>query len=122
VPPKRLHPETGEKLLAYAWPGNVRELQNEIERIVVLSGRAEVILPTVLSERIRSPLNVSSPGMPLNGSLEAAVEILERDLIVNGLRRHRWNKSRLARELAVSRTSLLQKIEKYGIERRRRPR
>ena len=37
-PAKRLDPEVLARLYAYSWPGNIRELENEIERLVVLSG------------------------------------------------------------------------------------
>jgi DNA-binding NtrC family response regulator len=117
---KRLHPATLKRICAYPWPGNVRELQNEVERMVALSAGESVILPGALSERIRAP----EAGIPARGeaTLSEATERLEQELIASGLRRTRWNKSRLARELGISRTSLLQKIEKYGLERRRTPR
>jgi len=38
---------------------------------------------------------------------------------LEGLKRHNWNKSKLAKELGVSRASLIMKVEKYGLDRRR---
>src|SRR6185295_12067481 len=51
--PKELAPECSARMLAYPWPGNVRELENEIERLVVLAGDAQIIGPDLLSSRIR---------------------------------------------------------------------
>ncbi len=42
----------------------------------------------------------------------------EKEMIVEGLRRNRWNKSKLAKELGISRAGLIMKVEKYGLEKR----
>jgi two-component system, NtrC family, response regulator HupR/HoxA len=49
------------------------------------------------------------------GRLNDAVERLERDMIEHGLLRTQGNKSRLARELGISRSNLILKIQKYGL-------
>ena len=41
-----------EKLYDHNWPGNIRELQNEMERLVVLSGEEDKITADMLSPRI----------------------------------------------------------------------
>jgi two-component system response regulator HupR/HoxA len=51
------------------------------------------------------------------GRLNDAVEQLERDMISQGLQRTRHNKSKLSRELGISRSNLILKIQKYGLER-----
>ena len=42
-----------EKILNYTWPGNVRQLENEIERMIVLSGESKIITPDLLSPTIQ---------------------------------------------------------------------
>ena len=44
------------------------------------------------------------------------MEDVERQMISEGLVKHRYNKSRLAKELGMSRASLISKISKYGLE------
>jgi DNA-binding NtrC family response regulator len=51
------------------------------------------------------------------GKLNDAVETLERDMISQGLNRTKGNKSKLARELGISRSNLILKIQKYQLER-----
>jgi DNA-binding NtrC family response regulator len=51
------------------------------------------------------------------GRLNDAVEQLERQMISQGLARTRGNKSRLARELGISRSNLILKIQKYALEK-----
>ena len=109
-----------EKLYDYPWPGNVRELQNEMERLVVLAGDDSKILPEVLSPKIIEAGEKNKvQGARLQGKLKDALEDLERDMIKEGLRRTGWNKSKLAKELGISRAGLIMKVEKYGLDKRR---
>lgn len=109
-----------EKLYDYAWPGNVRELQNEMERLVVLAGEETKILPEMMSPKILEAGERSKvQGARLQGKLKDALEDLEREMIKEGLRRTGWNKSKLAKELGISRAGLIMKVEKYGLDKRR---
>ena len=58
-------------------------------------------------------------GSRLQGKLKDALEELERDMIREGLRRTGWNKSKLAKELGISRAGLIMKVEKYGLDKRK---
>ncbi len=111
---KRLTARCLTRLSAYAWPGNVRELENEIERLVVLAGPATDIDSDLLSARILAP-----PRTPVARptSLTDAVDSVERELILDALTRHRWNKSRAAIELRISRRNLIRKVARYGLTR-----
>ena len=61
-------------------------------------------------------------GVRVAGKLKDALEELEKTMIREGLRRTNWNKSRLAKELGISRAGLIMKVEKYGLDKRRLPR
>lgn len=121
-PQKKISQTCMQMLLNHDWPGNVRELENEIERLCVLSGKEEQLDATHLSSRIKSSDPVASPQpqmeAPFQGKLKDAIEQLERRLILEGLQRTRWNKSRLARELGISRAGLIAKVEKYQLDKR----
>ncbi|PIK14154.1 sigma-54 dependent transcriptional regulator [Halobacteriovorax sp. JY17] len=112
-----------EVLLDYHWPGNVRELENEIERLVVLAGEDKMITPDLLSPRILEsgdkPVAVSR-GINTNGSLKEALEELEAMMIKEGLKRCNYNKSKLSKELGVSRASLIMKVDKYDLDKRKK--
>lgn len=123
VPLKDFAKKTKEKMIDYSWPGNVRELENEIERLVVLSGDEKNITPDSLSARIldASGITLSGEGgglIPTSGNLKKAIAELERAMIGEGLIRCNFNKSRLAKELGISRASLIMKVEKYGLDKR----
>jgi len=109
-----------EKLYDYPFPGNVRELQNEMERVVVLAGEETKILPEMLSPKMLEVGEKSKvQGARLQGKLKDALEDLEREMIREGLRRTGWNKSKLAKELGISRAGLIMKVEKYGLDKRK---
>ncbi len=111
---------TLEKLYDYAWPGNVRELQNQIERLVVLSGDETKLAPELLDPKILESADKGKvQGSRLHGKLKDALEDLEREMIREGLRRTGWNKSKLAKELGISRAGLIMKVEKYGLDKRK---
>lgn len=117
---RQLAKRTMEKLLDYQWPGNIRELENEMERVTVLAGTELRIAPEMLSPRIREAVDKPKvQGSRLSGKLKDALEELEREMIREGLRRTGWNKSRLAKELGISRAGLIMKVEKYGLDKRK---
>ncbi|MBS2030780.1 MAG: sigma 54-interacting transcriptional regulator [Deltaproteobacteria bacterium] len=120
----QLSPRAMQSLLSYAWPGNIRELENEIERLLVLSSEGDTIAEELISSRIRDALRTpnattalqAAAGVPI-ANLHEAVEQLERQMIWDGLVRTKYNKSQLARELGISRSNLILKIEKFGLDR-----
>ncbi len=120
VPTKQFSKKCMEKLIDHNWPGNVRELENEVERLVVLAGEDKTITPDLLSSKITDDGNVptSLKGVRTSGKLKDALEELEALMIKEGLKRCNFNKSRLAKELGISRAGLIMKVEKYGLDKR----
>ena len=126
VPMKQITSRAMEKIFDYQWPGNIRELENEVERLVVLSGTETKIGPEILSPRIRDAVATTSSGaggktmsVKFAGKLKDALEELEKIMIKEGLRRTKWNKSKLAKELGISRAGLIMKVDKYGLDKRK---
>jgi transcriptional regulator with PAS, ATPase and Fis domain len=115
---RALSPEAMQVIESYAWPGNIRELENEIERLLVLGSDFELLPADLLSSRIRDGVRgAARVALPLTptGPLHQAVEALEREMISQGLIRTQGNRSQLARELGISRSNLILKLEKYDL-------
>jgi transcriptional regulator with GAF, ATPase, and Fis domain len=100
-----------EFLCAQDWPGNVRELRNAIQRAVVMSEREILqaedfgfLLQLQVSQRESSP----DPSL-------SRWELSERNNILAELSRQKWNKTRTARELGIAKSTLFEKLKKYGI-------
>lgn len=120
IKPKVLTKRALEKIFDYPWPGNIRELENEMERVTVLAGTESKITVDMLSGRIREFGERSKvQGVRIQGKLRDALEELEREMIREGLKRTGWNKSRLAKELGISRAGLINKVEKYNLDKRK---
>ncbi|MDQ7051266.1 MAG: sigma 54-interacting transcriptional regulator [Enterobacterales bacterium] len=110
--------EVLEKFELYNWPGNVRELENEVKRMVAVSENGQLVTLEQISENIKSLKPASNIALTkLNGvSLKQTVEQLEQKIISTTLRQYRWNQSKTAKELGLSRVGLSNKIKRYGIE------
>jgi DNA-binding NtrC family response regulator len=131
-------PQTVDLLMVCEWEGNVRQLCNEIQRIVARAVDGETITPEHLSPELRrsaKPLAIfGDPGgaspitsfdspftpfanIPQGGTLEDAVSELEMQMIKSSLARNKWNISRVAGELGLTRRGLYLKLSRYGIEK-----
>ena len=120
IPIRILAKRSMEKLFDYPWPGNIRELENEIERLIVLSGDEPRVNAELLSPRIRDFGEQGKvQGVRVAGKLKDSLEELEKTMIREGLRRTNFNKSRLAKELGISRAGLIMKVEKYQLDKRK---
>ena len=115
--------EAAACIAAYRWPGNVRELQNEILRMLALAEGpklgADLLSPRVL----RTPVGETQAAdlsllAGLDGGLKERMDQLEAQVVNEAMIRHRWNKSKAAAELGLSRVGLRNKLERYGLEKK----
>jgi DNA-binding NtrC family response regulator len=103
-------------LQTYPWPGNVRELQNAVERAVLLGKQPQVTpedLPRELAARAPAP-----PRLTAAQSLKRALQVPERQLILETLREQNWNRSATAAKLGINRTTLYKKMKRLGLDER----
>lgn len=101
-----------DMMVAYHWPGNVRELENCIEHAVLLSNDG-VIHGHNLPPTLRL---FNSGGPPRPNSLLGAIDLLERDMITDSLKRCDGNISAAAQDLGITRRMLRYKIYKLTID------
>jgi DNA-binding NtrC family response regulator len=116
--PKALSDAAASVIARYAWPGNVRELSNIIERAVLLKAGATIepddlaLRPASTSE---APSKDSDSIITIDLSKGIVLEDLERTIIEAVLARTRWNRTRAANLLGLSRETLRYRIEKYDL-------
>ena len=105
-------------IVGYEWPGNVRELENCIERMVVMA-RREIIAP----EDVPLPINIHMPTAPPRvlfaestaSTLPKAVADIERERLLEALRRSGGVQTRAATLLGITPRQLGYKLKKYHI-------
>jgi len=104
-----------DMLMAYHWPGNVRELENCVERAVLLSNEGVIHghhLPPTLQ-------TAEASGTVHAGPLQATLDNIERNLILDALKSSRGNLAGAARALGLSERVMGLRIRKHGIDPRR---
>lgn len=116
---KEISHEAANMLLEHKWRGNVRELKNEIERMLILGQDEEVLGTELLSDQIKQIAYDVPPEIQLEKtfSLKLAVESLEKQMIKEALQRQNGNKTNAAKELGISRSNLISKVQEYGLEK-----
>jgi DNA-binding NtrC family response regulator len=122
----RLSEETMEFLVLYQWPGNVRQLANEMRRLAVLAESGAVLMPEHLSPEIAASrrtipasertLEPTEVVVRLDQPMAAAVQHVERALMLHAMRRTGANMEQTAALLGLSRKGLYLKRQRYGIE------
>lgn len=110
-----------ETLMAYSWPGNVRELQNVIQRYLAV-GNVDFLEMSAAEKdvsaekRLPVGLDAGSEAGATAGSLQDNVDALEKALIEKALRQFHGNKSKVAKQLKISRKTLSRKMERLKLE------
>jgi transcriptional regulator with PAS, ATPase and Fis domain len=113
---KRIDPDCIEVLKRFPWPGNIRELENVIRRAVLYS-RDGVLSLADLPGSVRGVAASDShtPEVAPPVSLEARVDVAERQIIEESLARNRQRRGAAAKELGISRVTLYNKMKKFGM-------
>ena len=112
----KIDPAAFKSLVDHDWPGNVRELENTIERMAILSDGDTLtsadIPPGVAERSTASSMDISFslPSESMN------LEFVERDIIREALSRFGGNQSQTARYLGITRSALIYRMQKHGLE------
>jgi two-component system, NtrC family, response regulator HydG len=110
--------EVKEQLVAYAWPGNVKELEKAVEKAVLYNPKAHIIadlgsksLPIIDVTKMSNCLleNIPHADNP-SIALKDRVALVEREMILAEIKRHRGNKSKAAASMGISREALRKKM------------
>ncbi len=118
LPTRTLTQEALRALMNYSFPGNIRQLENAIEHAVAMTGQATEIQARALPEELSAPaaaLMLPSVAIPDEGiNFTQVVSQLERELILRCLEKTGGNKRQAARLLHLSRTTLIDKLNRLN--------
>ena len=112
---RRISTTAIDMIMRYHWPGNVRELQNCIERAVILS-EDNVIHGYHLPPSLQT---AESSGTPYTGSLQQKLDAIEREMIIEALKRTKGNMSRAAAQLGLSDRIMGLRMKKFNVDYRK---
>jgi two-component system NtrC family response regulator len=104
----------------YDWPGNVRQLVNCIVRLVVLATGPEITLSDLPEFLQGPPSTAAGPNLSPSSGLrpqDRTLDAVERKAILEALEKFKWNQTRAARYLGVTRKILRGRLAKYGIKK-----
>jgi DNA-binding NtrC family response regulator len=99
----------------YSWPGNVRELKHTVERLAVIAEGDTVSisdLPENMTAMTGHAANVLIQ-LPDDG---IDLEEVEREILRQALDKHDWNQTRAAQYLNITRSALIYRMQKYGLQ------
>jgi Nif-specific regulatory protein len=112
---KRISTPAIDMLMSYHWPGNVRELENCIERAVLVSAD-EVIHGYHLPPTLQT---AEATGTVSVGPLQAALDNVEREMIIEALKTARGNMAKASQTLGITERLMGLRVRKHGIEPKR---
>jgi transcriptional regulator with PAS, ATPase and Fis domain len=99
-------PEAIEKLTKHHWPGNIRELQHEIEKALIMCDSQNITEKDILA-------NTSTTRVKEYSTFNLVAN--EKELIKSALKTFDGNMSLTAQKLGINRSTLYEKIKKYGL-------
>jgi transcriptional regulator with GAF, ATPase, and Fis domain len=118
LPVRTLTQEALRALMSHSWPGNIRQLENAVEYAVAMSGNDLTIEAAMLPAEVcePSPSALIAPmAIPDEGiNFVSVVSQLERELILRCLEKTGGNKRQAARLLQLSRTTLIDKLQRLN--------
>ncbi|MBI2566512.1 MAG: sigma 54-interacting transcriptional regulator [Candidatus Schekmanbacteria bacterium] len=112
---RRISTPAIDMLVAYHWPGNVRELENCIERAVLLSND-DVIHGHHLPPTIQT---AEASGTAFTGTLQATLDAVERELLMDALKSSRGNMALAARALGITERIMGLRVKKFAVAPKR---
>jgi len=105
--------EAIDYLKSYSWPGNIRQLENVIERAINLMDADISIMPKHLPEKIT--VGKIRKYSLQNNYLRDVVETIEKDIIMECIKKTGGNKKETAKLLGLSRAGLYKKLNRYDL-------
>ncbi len=106
-----------QKLLTHHWPGNVRELRNAVERAVILETTHELQARNLPDFGLESRLRKNEQPLLATGqSIDEIMAGMEKELILNTLEQCRYNLTRTAEQLKITRHALRYRMHRLNIQ------
>jgi DNA-binding NtrC family response regulator len=97
-----------KRMKEYDWPGNIRELRNKLLSILAMNGRLDNLSHSFLPERVQ-------PEETEFKFEEVTLDELERSYVRWLIDRHKGNKTKVAKILGISKSTLYEKLKRWNV-------
>ncbi len=114
--PINIFPEVIEHLQGYTWPGNVRELENIVQQMMVFCKNQTITLADLPPHILIKDIKARDVGKE-NVALPKVIEEMEKDYIIEALKKTNWHRENAARLLGITRKMLGDRINKYDLKK-----
>lgn len=113
-PQMTMAPEVIDAFLRYRWPGNIREIQNVIEGAIQLAPGNVITYDLIAEHLIKEELD-GLPPVPEARRGSQTVAEMERQMLIDILTQHQYNKSNVAKAMGISRKTLYRRLSEHGL-------
>lgn len=113
---KKLSSEVIQSFLKYHWPGNIRELENTVERLMVTSDGAVILINDLANHSLREKGPVVSESRNSSKVFDNVIEETEKKLVYEALQLCKTTRE-MSKILGISQSAVVKKMKRYGIAR-----
>lgn len=111
----KLYKDVMEQFKSYDWPGNVRELKNILERAIILSDGKDIQAHHIGIKPV-TEVSHGSEILTSEPTGDLSLEEMEKNMIMEALRKSKGNKTEAAKSLHITRRMLYSRMKKYGLQ------
>lgn len=113
----QFEPQAYQLLLDYSWPGNIRQLKNVLKYALAVQENLTITVNDLPAEITERHAFSSTPPLPdeTQQSISGSSNDEDANLLLNSLRRHKWNITGVAEELGICRSTIYRKMKKFNI-------
>ena len=115
--PIKILPEVIEHMKGYSWPGNVRELENVVQQMMVFCQDQTITIADLPPFILMKDVKASELGKE-SATLPTIIEDIEKEYIIEALKKTNWHREKAASLLGITRKMLGDRINKYEIKKK----
>ncbi len=113
----QFEPQAYQLLLVYPWPGNIRQLKNALKYALALKEGGIITVNDLPAEIIDSKPDINTMPKMDDNQLDTPNSFNDEgaNVLLNSLRKHKWNITGVAEELGICRSTIYRKMKKFNI-------
>lgn len=113
----QFEPQVYQLLLDYPWPGNIRQLKNVLKFALAVHENLTITVNDLPAEIIESTSFINKVPAVDDSQINSSASSGDADanILLNSLRKHKWNITSVAEEIGICRSTIYRKMKKFNI-------